>query len=149
MQIIEAISEERPASRDQLVWLEQRFGARLPDDYVAFLLQHNGGRAAASAFEFSNEDGEAIRSRVDWFFGAGDDESYGLSANIDDYDERIPAGFCPVGSDPFGNVILLCLRPEGYGSIWFWDHENEQEEPDLSNMSRVAGSFSEFLAALR
>jgi len=149
MRIVEAISEDGLTSKEDLVHLERRLGARLPDDYSSFLLRHNGGRADASAFDFVDSTGEKTSSRVDWFFGIADDDSYGLSANADDYNDRVPQGFCPIGSDPFGNVIVLCVSSNDFGSVWFWDHENEQEEPDLSNMSRVAGSFTEFLTALR
>lgn len=149
MNIIEPISSERLGSRAQLAPLERRLGGRAPDDYVDFLLMHNGGRADNSTFEFKDGAGETTKSRVAWFFGLADDVSYGLSANVEDYEGRIPVGFLPVGSDPFGNLLLLCLASESYGSVWFWDHEEEQEEPDLSNMSRLAASFGEFLDTLR
>jgi hypothetical protein len=149
VQIVEPISSQGLVSRDQLAPLERRLGGHLPDDYVAFLLQHNGGRADSSTFEFEDGAGEKTRSRVVWFFGLADDDSYGFSANMDDYEDRIPSAFLPIGSDPFGNLLLLCVRPEDHGSVWFWDHEEETEEPDLSNMSRIAGAFGEFLGALR
>jgi hypothetical protein len=148
VQIVEAISDERIASRQQLASLEDRLGGRLPDDYVAFLLRSNGGRADGSSFDFTDHTGETTSSRVAWFFGLSKDDSYGLEANLDDYAGRIPTGFCPIGCDPLGNALLLAVGAKDSGSVWFWDHEHEREDPDLSNMSRIASSFQAFIQAL-
>jgi hypothetical protein len=149
VQIVETISDERIASREQFASLEHRLNGRLPDDYVAFLLDSNGGRAEGSRFDFTDHTGETTSSRVAWFFGLSRDESYGIEANLDDYAGRIPSGFCPIGCDPFGNALLLAVAGEDYGSVWFWDHEREVPEAEAANMSRVAVSFRDFLRALR
>jgi hypothetical protein len=148
VEIVEAISNERITSRQQLASLEHRLGGPLPEEYVAFLLRSNGGRADRSSFEFRDHTGGPTTSRVAWFFGLSNDASYGLEANLYDYEGRIPAGFFPMGCDPFGNVLLLAVGSTDYGSVWFWDHEGEREEPDFSNMSRVASSFPDFIGML-
>jgi hypothetical protein len=60
-----------PLTEERLQRLEGRLKARLPDDYRAFLLRHNGGRPTLSRFTFS-VDGEEQESIVEWFFAVHD-----------------------------------------------------------------------------
>jgi len=51
----------------------------------------------------------------------------------------------------FGNLFIMSVHPEGYGQVYFWDHEGEPEIQDgtyTDNCSFVAYSFSEFINSL-
>ncbi|WP_311520249.1 SMI1/KNR4 family protein [Paenibacillus albidus] len=53
-----------------------------------------------------------------------------------------------IGNDPGGNVICLGINKEYYETIYFWDHEEELNDLDMSNMYFLANSIYEFLDQL-
>jgi len=62
---------------------------------------------------------------------------------------RIPRDMIPIARDSFGNQICIGVSGPRCGYVYFWDHENEDEdEPTYRNMHLVAKSFQEFLAQL-
>jgi cell wall assembly regulator SMI1 len=143
-----AIEFERdllPASPDAIARIEQRFGARLPDDYRAFLLQRNGGYAPGSGFD----DDVSIR----YFFSAGpNDDPYledieeAAGSYFEDDELELRDGFVPIGEDDGGNLVLLHVNPgDDYGAVWFWGHDI----PGDDAYERVTDSFAAFFAALR
>jgi hypothetical protein len=40
------------------------------------------------------------------------------------------------------------LGQNEFGSVYYWDHNMENAQPSEESLFRIAGSFSEFLAAL-
>ena len=150
MTIVERISPGLTVGRDAVKPIESKYGCALPDDYVDFLVTHNGGRPKPSVFTFEAGGNKTTDSLVQCFFGWCDDPDYGIESNLSAYAGRIVDGFCPIACDPFGNLLLLSLRKDDYGSVWFWDHEEEAEyHPTMDNMDKVAGSFTEFVEGLR
>ncbi|MCE3200953.1 SMI1/KNR4 family protein [Paenibacillus sonchi] len=131
-----------PLSMEQIEKFESKHGISLPDQYKGFLQEFNGGRPVPKMFKISDEQGPDI---VRLFFGIGD--MYGnLDENIKIYEDRLPIGFVPIGNDPGGNVICIGTDEEFAGKIYFWDHEEEPEDPDdMSNVYLLANSFSDFL----
>lgn len=120
----------------------EKYSLALPDDYKKFLLEHNGGDPVPS----TNRTPETF---VQWIYGIQDEENWAsLEWNIDIYDERIPFKTIPIATDPGGNQFLLSYRPDSYGEIWFWDHENECEtsaKDYFDNIIKSANSFSDFV----
>src|SRR5438128_2090769 len=98
--------------------LEKRLNARLPDEYRNFLLEHNGGEPSPQIFLINEREGTDI---LRFLFGIGHDEYYSLTDNIEDYSDRIPANFIPIGCDTFGNLICLSIKGEDVGKVYFWD----------------------------
>lgn len=146
MKMVEQISNERISGQADVLRIEERLSGTLPDDYLHYLKDSNGGRAESAAFLFKDTKGNQADSLVDWFFGICADPDYGIESNLDVYQGRILDGFCPMACDPFGNLILIGVRDANSGHIYFWDHELEGDGPTMANMSKVATSFSEFLA---
>lgn len=65
---------------------------------------------------------------------------------IDIYEDRLPRAFLPIGNDPGGNVICLGVSEPHYEAIYFWDHEEESEDPeDMTNMYFLADNIYEFV----
>lgn len=64
----------------------------------------------------------------------------------------MPTGILPIGHDPGGNYICIALTDENYGQIYFYDHEEPNEDSNgnvnWNNLYLVAKSFSEFLNKL-
>jgi len=148
MEITERLSETG-ASEAALNALEDHVGARLPSDYRVFLQTVNGGRPKLRAFDaLDGEEG----SSVQFFFTLDENApNYYILKKLDVFFDRIPSGLLPIACDSFGNLVLLDLGAESYGAVYFWDHENENMDgdPHWDNVSRVAGSFSQFVQLLK
>lgn len=118
----------------------------LPDDYKTFLLEHNGGKPYPNI----NPDRDIV---VAYILGMHNGPFYAsLYRAIDVYMTRVPFSSFPIATDPFGNLFLMSIHPEGHGHIYFWDHEGEPEFQDgtyIDNCRFVAYSFSEFVENLR
>jgi hypothetical protein len=146
MKIKEKISETL-TNVSRLDEMERKHRIMLPEDYRLFLITTNGGRPVERRFSFI-EHGKQTNGAIGWFFGDCDDADYGISSNWKTYNDRIPPAFFPIATDAFGNLILLSCRDEDRGAIYFWDHEKESDVPSMTNMFRVANSFSEFVEHL-
>jgi len=98
-----------------------------------------------SSYVDPNEQGPSV---LNVFYGIGD-----MYDNLTDFieimDERLPVGFIPIGDDPSGNVIGIGTNKPYYDKIYFWDHEQEPEDPNsMSNMYFLANDIDEFLSNL-
>ena len=85
---------------------------------------------------------------LQYFFGLHDGNVGSLRRKFELYKGRIPAGFLPIATDSFGNLILLKITSSNGGRVYFWDHEKEEDLPTLRNMSKIADSFSQLIASL-
>ncbi|WP_200416165.1 SMI1/KNR4 family protein [Virgibacillus salexigens] len=129
-------------SLEQIEIFENENNIKLTEQYINFLLKWNGGKVIPNLFMISNEQGPSV---LNVFYGIGN-----MYDNLTDFieimDERLPVGFIPIGDDPSGNVICLGTKEPYYDKIYFWDHEQEPEDPDdMSNMYFLANSINEFL----
>jgi hypothetical protein len=71
-----------------------------------------------------------------------------LYKHIDMFKDRLPLSTFPIATDPFGNLFIMSLHPDGHGHIYFWDREGEPEYQNghyTDNCTFVAYSFSDFL----
>lgn len=132
-------------SVEQIKQFESDHDVILPEKYKHFLLQWNGGYSEPSVFKISDEQGASVLNVLN---GIGDMYD-NLEKVLDIYEGRLPAGFIPIGDDPGGNVICVGTKEPYYEKIYFWDHEQESDEPDsMSNMYLLAGDIYEFLDQL-
>ena len=118
---------------------------KLTELYKGFLLTWNGGRVKPNLFMVSDERGPSVLSV---FYGIGDMYD-NLTYFIDIMDERLTAGFIPIADDPSGNTICLGTKKPYYENIYFWDHEQEEVDPnDMNNMYFLANDIDEFIKSL-
>ncbi|MEU8184886.1 SMI1/KNR4 family protein [Micromonospora sp. NPDC049044] len=135
------LRQEAPASEELVARLEGRLGHPLPNTYRAYLRQHDGGRLA-------NND-----QAVNTIFSLGDVPDYAsMWDRLDTYDGRVPTWLLPVARDEYGNLFTISLRDIDNGSVWFWNHEEEEMDDDLppteDDITRVADSWPQFLDGL-
>ena len=139
---------EEIADEAKLNAAEAKLNAKLPKSYRDFLQTTNGGKPVNSKFRFKMKDGTEQDSTVHYFFGLGSGRVGDLLAKFELFKERIPLGHLPIASDPFGNLILIRLFGQD-PPVFFWDHEIELNEATGSNVSKIANSFSDFIANLQ
>lgn len=146
MRIVHRLSTSG-ATDSQISGLERLIGRTLPSDYRHFLAEVNGGRPSPCDFEGPNGDG----SLVNWFFTLNQEKPLDFIPNvITVLNDRIPPGLLPIADDPFGNIVLLDVGAKSVGSIYFWEHENENFDGDAwwDNISYIAPSFTDFVNGL-
>ncbi len=136
-----------------LARFERSIGARLPEQYRAFLLETNGGWFPHQVVFVS----PGVDFRTDCLAVA---ELYGLSKDADSLDDlsgtyrvvhqQLPEGFIPIANDGVGNQICIVASDRDFGAIWLWDHESgfsNQWPP--TNSRRIAETFDKFFDNLR
>ena len=68
------------------------------------------------------------------------------------YHDRVAVWLLPVAQDEYGNLFAISLRREDFGSVWFWDHEEEADEgepPTEKNIEYKAANWLSFLDSLQ
>ena len=124
---------------------EKKQGIKLPEPYKKFLTENNGGYPGKSLFKISDAQGESV---LNIFFGIGDMYD-NLADFIRIYKGRMPEEFFPIADDSNGNSICLGLEGQYQENIFFWDHEQENEDADMSNMYFLAKDIYEFVESLQ
>jgi hypothetical protein len=135
------------ASLELLAAFEKAIGARLPEEFQAFVLSTNGGTPSPDTYVV-NDGEEEWESNV-FFYGlqTGSQSLYSLPTNYEEYVGRIPSGLIPIGNDYGGNLICISIRKEDYGQIFFSHHDYftyDDEEPTDDGTHYLAPSFSTF-----
>jgi hypothetical protein len=127
---------------------EANQGISFPEAYREFLLGSNGGRPPLNNV-LEVPDWPFQSTVISYFFGLNTGDSYDLLDNMVRYQGRIPRICVPIADDAGGNILCLVVDGDQSGSIFFWDHENESENPDsFDNMYRVASNVKELFAKL-
>lgn len=95
--------------------LENKYHVTFPREYRGFLRKYNGGFTPKTKLK----KGKTI-SDLRGFFGVG-----GVKLSFDELDleEWVNRSVWPVACDSFGNFIVIGLRQECGGKVYFWDHE--------------------------
>lgn len=122
--------------------IETQLGVSFPEDYVAFLLNQNGGYPEMNGFALSDGSNESV---VNHFYSIGEMSSNLLKVNRMLIGE-IPEGFISIGDDPEGNEILLGVSNSNSGQIFFWNHDVDPEEENPLHF--LSKNLSEFLSIL-
>lgn len=134
---------------------ETKLGARLPEDYRAFLLEHNGGKPEKRAFmapdDPLDEDSELYERELAGFYALHEQNAPVGEATMDafkldeawrDLQNDVPDNtLLPISQDTSGSYICLELSKEKFGSVCFFDHEYEVA-------TTLAESFEAFLNTL-
>ncbi|MBS1998652.1 MAG: SMI1/KNR4 family protein [Cyanobacteria bacterium SZAS LIN-2] len=138
-------------SDEDLKRVEQTLGLVLPSQYHALMLASNGGIVSPGSFQcVDGEDGN-----IAWLYHVlpGDDDD--ILERAAERAGRLPKDFVAVGCDGGGNEICIdCGSGEGYGKVYFWDHEKEADETQgltpesAGNVHLIADSFDQFISRL-
>lgn len=134
------------ATREQIRAIEQEFDIILPEDYVSFLLENNGGRTV--------RDNQAemvyvpdLQEEVDvvTLFGiSASKKAEDIRWNMD-LPDKLTSHTLLIGDDQFGCFFCLIADGENDG-IWFWDSMRTFEQStDESNTYFISKTFTEFL----
>ena len=134
---------------------EQQINVKLPKNYVEFLLLYNGGRFKQEVYSMIEPiygTSGVSEGGISWFYTLAEDYHYNLFKNYQTFKKRIPKELIPIGSDSCGNQICLAVGGDNYGKVYFWNHDwendDDEQEPDYSNVYLIANNFTEFVNKL-
>ena len=124
-------------------------GKKIPGDYRRFLLEYNGGRPEPDYFEIENHfEGEG---NVAWFFRIESPvEATDLVWCYISIRDHIIGGYVPIAYSASSDEILLSLRSENFGEVWWYDNKRLWEGATGNDLYfKLADSFSDFLAKFK
>lgn len=135
-------------NENNLIEFTRKIGYTLPNDYIEFLHNHNGGYVKGSISNYyKNGDQKFILTSM---FGIGTNDD--LVSQWETYKNRIPNSCIPIGRDAGGNLVCLNLSEDKYGYVYFWDHEEELnyeiEKITINDLYLIKQSFKEFLDSI-
>lgn len=123
-------------------------GYPLPADYRSFLDTTNGGIPHPNTVPEPSQGFVGVR----WFLSLDvDNGEESLSAALEMWQGRYPAGLLPIAVCDGSNLLLMDATDVNQSQIYYWDHDGEADEgdgPRLDNLTRVAHSFSDLLNSL-
>lgn len=154
-------------SEAELAAFEEQVGTRLPDQLRSFYLRWNGGLP----YPVEVPEDSAVWVRLRWrpgaeaarvgpaaslnnLFEVDADSSVDFLTAHADFEGRIPRDCLAFAIDPGGSLFLIGIGEHNVGRIYYWARAFEEgvedgEAPGYDNVADVAGSFVEFLLALR
>ena len=129
-------------------------GYPIPQEYMDFLHEFPNTGVFAVEGDVSIMGKEKLSAKhdgfyaIDMLFAACSDRRYDLIeiASRPAYDGDTPRYVLRIGQDLGGNAFCLDLRPETFGSVYFWDHEHGADE---SGLHLLANDFVSFVHGLR
>lgn len=132
----------RAVTPEDVASLEKRFGCVLPEAYVRFLRETNGGRPKPRAFHGLRENDEAM---VQHFLSVDGDEHTNLVENAAFFREYhdVPNSLLPIGRTTSGDLVCIGVAPGNRGQVWFWSHDHPVREEATW---KLAEDFDAFLS---
>ena len=130
---------------DELEKFEQIINYRLPEDYRNYLLNFNGAKPINTVCNISDTEGETSLHDM---LGIHDGPYFAkLEPVFGDNNITRENGLIAFANDQGGNYFCICLRPEHYGEIYFYDHEVSYDNK-IENLVKLENSFIKFIECL-
>jgi len=128
-------------SEEDIKAFENKNQIRLPEQYVRFLLKHNGGNPNPGSFKIPRPDLDDTFSKISMFAGIHKGNGDSLARYLITHASRIPNNMLVIARDIFGNVVYISIAGEDFGKIYWWSHEVETSYI-------ISDSFDNFLNGL-
>ena len=144
-----------PITLEDIEGFENKYKLELPQDYKYFLLNHNGGMPKIRRFKTKNEKHVSSFKFIMPLTKDAKDEN--VKHNLEYcylrfiFMKKMPDNMIPFGEDPREDILCLSIKGDDYGSVYYWDRENELvfKQPASECYHLIAKTFNEFLAGLR
>ncbi|CAB3969711.1 MULTISPECIES: SMI1/KNR4 family protein [Burkholderia] len=135
-------------SAAELDQLEHQIGASLPLEYRQFLEAFNGGEPSGNLLW--SGDREKV---VNYLFSstAPRSSTFSIMKNMEIYRKRFPSELICIGSAGGGDLILLSVKRDKVGGVYYWSHGLESESDGSGywdNVELVSDSLSHFFDML-
>jgi hypothetical protein len=136
------VTRARPTA-DQIAYIENLVGVKLPASYITLLMFSNGGHPQLDTFYFKAEGslqewGIGVFFHISWDFESPENIVWNYARRWSGADK----GILPIADDGVGNLVCLDLTNAGNQRVVLWVHD-----PGPKLLS-VAGSIEEFIDGL-
>ena len=130
-----------PAPAGALEAAEEALGLELPEDYRAFLAEHDGVRLEDNVLDASRRPSGG----ADGLYASKE-----LAERRAKVQDRVPAEVLPIGDAGGGDLIVLGVAGDARGRVYQWEHEFEAEDPPphWDNVIELAPSFRSWFDGL-
>jgi hypothetical protein len=123
------------------VW-EGKYKIQIPEPYIKFLLENNGGTIKSDNPDVVVKGELYIDSFFSLFTDADDINGYVYVLKT--FKDRYPSKkYFPICIDKGGNLFLMGITQKYYGHIFFWHHELETVEHSFNNLQEFLDSLFE------
>ncbi|HEX8326636.1 MAG TPA: SMI1/KNR4 family protein [Hymenobacter sp.] len=116
------IGTEQPATLADIQAIESAYGFTLPADYKAHVLRHNGGWPTRTVFVQQMQDGRQVERNISSFDAVKHGETT-LESSIRSLRSEFHDDLVPFANEGGGDVFVLSIGPEDYGSVHYIAHE--------------------------
>lgn len=109
---------------------ENEVNILLPKQYKRFLLKYNGGQTPKSNFKINR-----VSSDIKGFYGlANANEYYNFDRlkGRESFKELLKDGYLIIGYNTFGDYILIGVREENNGKVYFHYHDRPKKYIELT-----------------
>jgi hypothetical protein len=127
-------------SRSKFRQIESLVGAKLPESYVDFIREADGGHPEIGCFFAQSGDVNDLHG-VDWFYALENPAVESVADTILGWRSTLGPKTLPIGRDGGGNQIYLDLSGDT-STVWMYLHD------EGGIRLRVADSLEEFLESL-
>jgi cell wall assembly regulator SMI1 len=132
---------EKKITAQDIKTFEDHFQIKLPADYKNHLLQYNGGVPDKDSFELDKTEELWLSRFYSLKYGKNNLEDAFTTLKINE--KILPDSLFPFAIDMGGNHFCISLAQEGYGKIYYCEHDTEDSPRLISN------SFAEFMNSLK
>jgi len=141
--MIEVNETNPPITEENVMALEAKIGATIPEPYRAFLIAHNGGQPEPDIIDIDGAPFEG--ADIQTFFGLGTThESSEISWNLEVRKGCLENKLLPIACDSGGNFFVIPLDGEERGRVYYFSVRDDPPEPWL-----VVPDFNSFLDKIR
>jgi hypothetical protein len=138
----------RPAPRRDEIAAWEAANGRLPDDYIAFLIAHNGGTVFPLMFRHNTPDPNEYlevgpETGVDHLFTWDDFVDINNDAFSDWRREHVAVGY-----DTTSSMIVISRRPQDFGAVRYWWRNISDWDEDADGpipVGTIAPTFRDFI----
>ena len=139
------IKEFGKAIKTSIDNFQNHIGFKLPDDYITFLMEHNGGIFIETRLLVPLL-GEVL---LHILYGIVIDSDFDLKSWNDEYKDDLLPNSIIIGHDYSGAGFIVLIAGSENEGIYYWDHTFTFEQSNEEhNTYFIADSFQEFIDKL-
>jgi len=139
-------------TRSEIVDAFQEIEVDLPESYISFLLEQNGGGFETECGYVCPDDDE-FQICINCFYGISKfDSSIELLCAWSSHCHCIPDSLFPIADDGIGNQICIGVTGKYLNKLYFWNKDGEVdygEEATFDNIELICESFESFIKAIQ
>ena len=134
-----------PPTRAEVNTLQEDLEVKFPDSFIELLMNFHGASPSPDEFDYASNT-----TCVQNFYLANDSvpKSGSILKRHKFLSDRLPAQTIPIASTPSGDQICFDFSAGTSPRVVLCDHEVDDDEGRMIKYE-IAGSFDEFLAALK